>query len=794
MRYDEFALRVPGEDEGFRIRFHEHLTVLAGVGSLERQALIDAVVGALTGEGDATTLTCTDYTGRPMELTTGGGRVSARFLDDGTPAPVPVGWYAPDAESLRSLVVLTAADLAPDTSSTARENDPPELAEARATLRELAAELAAATDAHRKVEAAQAEVAALDARIKAAEGDAARREYAKVLAQLERVRAEAAALQSGGHGAETDRHLLASADEARALAAHWVELAAATAHSRLAAAGDEALPDEDLADLAQLPPAAPGDIGTLVAAVVQAADHVAALEGRLRTVASASLPEPDDSRILGLATVDQDELWAAHARVVEAREAVAKERVAVGGIGADGERAVLIDELEAAHAAHAAAAEVVERRRVPVIAGAALAAVCALPLSTLSPLIGVVLCAGALVGTALGLGRPWRARAAAAKREATSLQQVGVPSYLGFHLRRVDATIDRAFLGRLGIAEAELDAAGRAWTEVSGGVDVDAAAALELRVRDYAAALASRHGAVQEVSELRRTLDELAVPDLVAAQQRLAVAAAAYGLSPADVDATDPSSVATLIATQVELGHIARRHQSLTDAEADEEKIANRLDDLLVRLGFADGPLEARVGALDWAIERAREREVARTAARPREAVEADLTRLNAEVRRLRRPEWTEVSATDAELPDVEELTARRDAVAAELDKQRPSTTVLERLTDRHAAVERRVAALEVQLRGDGVDDGSDLEDIQQYLLAALTKANNVGPRAEPVPILLDDPFVRVPAERKWELMDLLRRLSEQTQLLYLTDDPFVGAWARRRADTGAITLLEPVE
>jgi uncharacterized protein YhaN len=62
------------------------------------------------------------------------------------------------------------------------------------------------------------------------------------------------------------------------------------------------------------------------------------------------------------------------------------------------------------------------------------------------------------------------------------------------------------------------------------------------------------------------------------------------------------------------------------------------------------------------------------------------------------------------------------------------------------------------------------------------------------VPVILDDPFVRVPAERKWELMDLVARLGEKTQLVYLTDDAFVGAWARRRTATGSITLLEPVE
>jgi hypothetical protein len=60
--------------------------------------------------------------------------------------------------------------------------------------------------------------------------------------------------------------------------------------------------------------------------------------------------------------------------------------------------------------------------------------------------------------------------------------------------------------------------------------------------------------------------------------------------------------------------------------------------------------------------------------------------------------------------------------------------------------------------------------------------------------VLLDDPFVKVPAECKWELMDMLHRLTEKVQVMYLTDDPFVGAWARRRSDEGLITLLEPVE
>jgi hypothetical protein len=114
------------------------------------------------------------------------------------------------------------------------------------------------------------------------------------------------------------------------------------------------------------------------------------------------------------------------------------------------------------------------------------------------------------------------------------------------------------------------------------------------------------------------------------------------------------------------------------------------------------------------------------------------------------------------------------------------------RLADRHAAVERRVAALEARLGGIDVNgDPSVLADIQQHLLASLTQAAQAGPHADPVPVILDEVFQRVPAERTWELLDLVHRLSERHQLIYLSDDAFVAAWARQQAD-GEVLLLEP--
>ena len=51
----------------------------------------------------------------------------------------------------------------------------------------------------------------------------------------------------------------------------------------------------------------------------------------------------------------------------------------------------------------------------------------------------------------------------------------------------------------------------------------------------------------------------------------------------------------------------------------------------------------------------------------------------------------------------------------------------------------------------------AQLADVQEYVLAHLTRAGHVGPNDESMPVVLDEPFVRIGAERKWELLDMLR-------------------------------------
>src|SRR5436190_22665360 len=138
MRLEDLVLRIPGDE--FQVHFHEHLTVLSGIGMLERQALADSLVGALSGHAENTVLTFKDRTGRPVEIVSSGGTAACRYLDDDSPALPLVGTVAPSVDALRALVLVQAGDLGL-TPTRPKSDEHPELADARATLKALTKEI-----------------------------------------------------------------------------------------------------------------------------------------------------------------------------------------------------------------------------------------------------------------------------------------------------------------------------------------------------------------------------------------------------------------------------------------------------------------------------------------------------------------------------------------------------------------------------------------------------------------------------------------------------------------------------
>lgn len=799
MRLEDLVLRIPGDE--FQVHFHEHLTVFSGVGMLERQALGDTLIGALTGHAENSVVTLRDRTGRPFEIVSNGGTAAGRYLDDDTAALPLVGTVAPSVDALRSLMLLQAGDLGL-TPSRAHDDDHPELIEARATLHALAKVIEAATAGQNRKDQLLDELSSIAAQIRLAEDGTARREYAKVLADLERVRAESAALQSGNSGAEADQHLLDSADQARELAARW-KPAAARITRLIVHAPAERLDPVRLAEVRWYPEAPPANLRKLIDGLHEARRERDLLDARLRDLATSKMPEPSDPRVIDLATVNQIDLWDAARGVIECGHALSSEQVALGGLssaspdpqGVDQGTQDVVTRIEDTHRVVEQLEALTDRRRVPTIAGTGIVAVASIVFAPASPLVALGALSVATAGAFVGIGHPMRRLTAARKHEAKALEDAGTPSYLAFHIRRVEASMTMDAHNRLESAAQLHRGALARWHDLAGTVSVEDAQNIESEVRAYAAALSQLGHSTGELDSLRRELSDRADPAVASARGALVEACATYGIDDYTVETSDAIQLEHLVLERVEVGRIAREQEELEEAEADEEKHASRLDDLLHQLGFRDGTLDARAGALDWAVERAAERTAARTNARPRREVEDDLTRLQDEASRLRRPEWATVQPSDADGPDVDNLVARQIEIRGSLESETEEVVDLELLIDRHDAMERRVSSLEAQLDKDHAGTTiAQVADVQQFLLAHLTKAGHLGPQDEAVPVILDDPFLRIAADRKWELLDMLRRLGETTQLIYLTDDPYVGAWARRRAAAGLITLLEPID
>jgi hypothetical protein len=789
VRFDELVMTVASEE--LRVKFHPQLTLLAGLSAAERQSLSSSILGALGGGPESTTLRYLDGTGRVVNVRGEAGTVTAQYEDDGSPAPLPLGSLAPDRAALRELMLLEANDLgiAPRPP---RPDEPPELVEARATLADLSETLHEALGDERQTAGLEAELASLERQLRTAKDTMAQREYAEVLARLERVRAEVAALETGSVGIDADRKLVSTAGTVHELAARWSE-AARVVRSHLEAFGAvERLPELERATAAAVPDELPGDLAVAVDVLVRAQDERDTLDHRLQMLAVAKLPAPSDPIVGELGLLDQTTLWPAARRLSDATDEMDRIRVSLGGLGGDdGPEPAVIEAIETTHRIVENAENDAENLRIPGVASTGLGLSLALMGAIGAPiLMPIGMLGAAITGTVL-LVQPKRRIAEAAAVEREALAAVGATSYLGFHIRRVDATVDPSVRDSVESALHEHRDAHEAWMELVGSdIDVRHALRLDAEVQAYHDALKNLGGAADEIEHLRRELADRAEPALADARRAVVELCEPYGLSPDAM--TDGAAISAEVMTRIEAGRAARRQAELQTAEAEEQRAAALLDDLLGQLGFADGDRDARVGAHEWAVARAAEREEARARSRPRAEIDAELGELEAIAQKLKRPEWGAVTAADADAPDIPELERRREKVQAKLDEVRPEVDV-ERLADRHSAAERRVASLAAKHSGhDVLSDPAAVADIQHHLLARLTAAAQAGPLGDPVPVVLDEVLQRVPPDRTWDLLDLLYRLSERHQLLYLSDDPFVAAWARQHAGTGTVMLLEP--
>jgi len=91
----------------------------------------------------------------------------------------------------------------------------------------------------------------------------------------------------------------------------------------------------------------------------------------------------------------------------------------------------------------------------------------------------------------------------------------------------------------------------------------------------------------------------------------------------------------------------------------------------------------------------------------------------------------------------------------------------------------------------DGLPD-IDPAELAHWLAARFTALRRVGPGGESMPLILDDPLLAVDAGVKQWILELIGRSAGSPQVVYLTADPEVAAWARLEAMAGHLAVLEP--
>ena len=107
------------------------------------------------------------------------------------------------------------------------------------------------------------------------------------------------------------------------------------------------------------------------------------------------------------------------------------------------------------------------------------------------------------------------------------------------------------------------------------------------------------------------------------------------------------------------------------------------------------------------------------------------------------------------------------------------------------ALAERRQQAAPF-LATDLAREESSLADAARLLVERVVALRHVGATGERLPLVLDEPFIGLDAGDTVRLLETVRRLAAFHQILLVTGDREVEAWATRLASTGQLAVVRP--
>ena len=279
----------------------------------------------------------------------------------------------------------------------------------------------------------------------------------------------------------------------------------------------------------------------------------------------------------------------------------------------------------------------------------------------------------------------------------------------------------------------------------------------DVEVRAISVILAAGGEVPDEREDLERCLRDLrssptgtSEDELVAT---LAHSLAALGLA---VEPEQPERVlVTAHALLDEFAHVPQRLEELT---AERKRLEARLTD-------AHSRAEARAWEeLEAAVDRPASEKVAE---------------LEAELGAVRAAEQELIEALEARQALVE-ATALAERAAA-----RRARTVAEAVLDEQF--------VEAPVADDVLWSDVDAEAIELALMARLSSLRDVS-YAGPVPMVLVDTFRGLPDDTVRELLGAVGRMADSTQVVLVTDDALVAAWAvEQGADRASVVSVAPV-
>ena len=327
----------------------------------------------------------------------------------------------------------------------------------------------------------------------------------------------------------------------------------------------------------------------------------ATLSAKLAGLMASHLESPSHPDVARLARADQQILWRVAQRAIATGAKLEAESIALGGLVADNEsqKPAIVEEIESAHAAVEQAEEVIEKRRMGVVAagGAAALGAVALPLA---PFVAPLALAGSAAAAYWSVLAP---RAAAGRGAGLGDRRPGAGRRA--LLPHVPPPPDGGAEGP--DAPAAAGAGVQAAPQGDGRVAVrwpatcprSRRSSSRPRSRTYAASVEALEGLGDDVTETRRRLTEEIEPLVERAREALMDVCRPFGIE-------HPTLAADLVRQLAEVARAARLQEALETAEREEAEARRVVEDVLVRLGYAEGDLGSRITAFEERAMRGR--------------------------------------------------------------------------------------------------------------------------------------------------------------------------------------------